>query len=102
MHVISMMALRRFWEVHPEAEKPLRGWFTLASDARWRSIADVRKDYPHADAVPVASGNTATIFNVAGNKYRLITCIHYNRRKVYVLRVFTHTEYDRENWKEQL
>ena len=102
MHVISKKALQEFWLNHADAEGPLMDWYDLARDAQWRSISEVRRVLSHADAVRVASGRTVTIFNIGGNKYRLITSIHYNRRKVYVLRVYTHRQYHRENWNDQL
>jgi len=64
--------------------------------------ADVRRIYPHADPVRVASGNTVTVFNVAGNKYRLVAAIHYNAGRVYVLRIMTHADYGRGTWKDRL
>lgn len=65
-------------------------------------FADVRRTYPSADKVKVASGNTVTVFNIGGNKIRLVTAIHYNTQTVYILRVLTHQEYDKEGWKRQL
>jgi mRNA interferase HigB len=62
----------------------------------------VRRESPHADLVTVASGKPVTVFNVAGNKYRLVTAIHYNRQIVYTLRLMTPAEYSRDKWKEQL
>ncbi len=70
--------------------------------ARWRNIQEVRRVYPHADPVTVASGNTVTVFNVCGNKYRLIVAIHYNRQRVYVLRLLSHAEYSKNLWKKSL
>lgn len=94
MHVITRRRLVEFWEVHPEAQQALDGWYTYVKKARWSSIVDVRKDYPHADPV-----DTFTIFNVCGNKYRLVTAIHYNRQKVYIRHVMTHAEYDKGKWR---
>jgi mRNA interferase HigB len=59
-------------------------------------------DDPHADAVKATSGNDLVVFNPCGNKYRLVTAIHFNRRKLYILRFMTHAEYNKERWKEQL
>jgi mRNA interferase HigB len=52
--------------------------------------------------VTVGSGNIVTVFNICGNKYRLIAAIHFNRQRVYVLQLLRHAEYSREFWKEQL
>jgi len=73
-----------------------------AEAAKWGSITDVRRIYPHADAVKVNSGNDVFIFNACGNRYRLVTAIHFNRQKLYILRFMTHTEYGKRHWKDQL
>jgi mRNA interferase HigB len=74
----------------------------VAEAAEWRSIDDVRRDFPTADGVRVRSGRVATVFNVRGNRFRLITAIHYDREVVYVMRFYTHAEYSRGRWKDTL
>lgn len=96
MHVISPKKLREFWAVHPDAESPLRSWLTAAKAAWWESFADVRRGFPSADQVGLC-----TVFNIGGNKYRLIVVIHFNRGKVFVRHVLTHPEYDRGKWKDE-
>jgi mRNA interferase HigB len=100
--VISIRRLRDFWVEHPDAETPLRVWYKVALKADWRSLQDVRETYPSADAVKAASGATMTVFNIGGNKYRLITSIWYAGQQVYVKLVLTHAEYTKERWKELL
>ena len=95
MHVISLKPLRDFWADHAEAEKPLLAWHREAEQAEWQNFVDVRAAYPHADKV-----GKFIVFNIGGNKYRLITVIHFNRGKVYVRHVLTHKEYDLGTWKE--
>lgn len=102
MHVITRKRLREFAVEHADAAAPLDDWYQTVSKAKWRSIQDVRRSYPHADAVTVASGNDVTVFNVAGNKYRMVTAIHYNAQRVYVLSVMTHAEYGKGKWKATL
>ena len=103
MRIITPRRLREFWGIHPQAEKPLRGWMRVARRARWRSLADVRRDFPHADVTDdTRSGRTVTIFNIGGNKYRLATAIDYPLQVVNVLQVMTHVEYDKEKWKRTL
>ena len=101
-HVISIKRLREFWQKHPDAEEPLRSWYRKARKASWRQIRDVRVDYPHADAVIVASGRPVTVFNIGGNKYRLIVDIRYRSRVMYVCTVLTHAVYSRNRWKNEL
>jgi mRNA interferase HigB len=62
----------------------------------------VRRAYPHADAVKVRSGSDVIVFNACGNNYRLLSAIHFNRGKLYVLRFMTHAEYSKQRWKDQL
>ncbi|HOD82369.1 MAG: mRNA interferase HigB [Planctomycetes bacterium ADurb.Bin126] len=100
MRVISLKPLREFWERHPQAETPLRQWYRIALDAIWRSLRDVRQTYPHADGVTNNRGETLTVFNVGGNKYRLVARINYEYRLVNVRAVLTHQEYDDAKWKE--
>ena len=94
MHVISEKKLREFWQKWPDAEEPLRAWARVASHASWETFADVRQVYASADQV-----GKCTVFNVGGNKYRLVAIIHFNRAKVFVRHVMTHDEYDKNKWK---
>jgi mRNA interferase HigB len=95
MRVISERMLREFWTLHPDAEKPLRAWHRTAEHATWEKFADVRDVYRSADQV-----DKFTVFNIGGNKYRIITAIHFNRGIVYVRHVLTHRDYDEGKWKE--
>jgi mRNA interferase HigB len=102
MRIITRKRLRQFAGRFADAAGALQSWEEVVNRARWASIDEVREIYPHADAVEVESGRTATIFNMRGNRYRLIVAIHYNRQRVYVMRFLTHAEYDKDQWKEQL
>jgi mRNA interferase HigB len=94
MHVISPKALRNFWARQPDSEQPLRRWYKVVTTRDFGSFAELREAFPSADAV-----NDLTVFNIGGNKYRLIASIHFHRHKVYVRHVLTHVEYDRGDWK---
>jgi mRNA interferase HigB len=74
-------------------------WLDIVRRADWANLMELRKAFPHADAVEVRSGHTATVFNIRGNRYRLIVAIKYQWRMVYVLRFLTHREYDTDKWK---
>lgn len=102
MRVIARKRLREFARRHPDAAEPLQKWYRLFREAEWGNLQDVRRVYPHADTVTVASGSTVTVFNLCGNKYRLIAAIHYNRQRVYVLRLLRHAEYSKDLWKDRL
>ena len=94
--------LQRFWQKHHDAKVPLLRWLNAVEAAEWANFGDARVVFRHADQVRVASGRTATVFNIGGNKYRLISAIHCNRQIVFVMRLYTHKEYDDEYWKGQL
>jgi len=102
MHVIAAKAIKDYATQYKEASTWLMTFLERAEAAKWTSIADVRRVYRHADAVKANSGNDLIVFNACGNKYRLVTAIHFNRGKLYILRFMTHAEYDKDLWKDQL
>ncbi len=95
MHVISRKALKQFWEYHPDSAKPLSRWFKIMEKNDFVSFPDLRDTFPMADKV-----GDLIVFNIGGNKYRLIASIHFNRNKVYIRHVLTHSEYDKGAWKK--
>ena len=94
MHVISRKALIDFWHKHPQSQVALSRWFNIVKKTNFASFADLRSTFPSADKV----GNLI-VFNIGGNKYRLITSVHFNRAKIYIRYVLTHKEYDKGDWK---
>ena len=95
MHVIAKPILVAFWTQHADAESPLGAWYHLAKTEVFADFNDLRRTFASADVV-----EGLTVFNIGGNKYRLIAAIHYNRHKVYIRHVLTHAEYDRGEWKQ--
>jgi mRNA interferase HigB len=98
MRVISRARLKSFWDT-PESknsEGPLRAWYTHVNHrtVTWQSWGDVKADFGSASLV-----GSCVVFNIGGNKYRLVTRILYPSRKVFVLKVMTHQEYDQDKWK---
>lgn len=89
MHIISLKMLRDFWKKHPEAEQPLRNWHTIVENLRFTDLADLKRSFGSADYVP-----PYTVFNVAGNNFRVIALVRYRDGKVFVRWVMTHREYD--------
>lgn len=100
MRVISLKRLREFWEQHADAEGPLRAWYKIVLGAEWKNLQDARATYPQADGLETGKGETLTVFNIGGNKYRLIARIRYDYQLVNVRTVLTHAEYDKGKWKE--
>ena len=102
MRIIAKKAISLFGEKHPDALAPLLRWCSLIEDGEWTNFGELRSVLPSADQVRVASGRTATVFNISGNKYRLISAIHYNRQTIFIMRIYSHKDYDKINWKSQL
>jgi mRNA interferase HigB len=102
MRIISKRRLREFWERHPDAQSPLETWFKVTEKAHWSDFSDVRSTFASASNVPLYCGLIAIVFNIGGNKYRLITRIEYRFHVVYVKLVLTHREYDTNKWKDVL
>ena len=102
MRVISRRALREFEQRWRAAAGPLRDWYYLASHATWRNFPEVKATFGQTDQVRVRSGQTVCVFDIGGNKFRLVAFVSYRKGKVYVLRVMTHKEYDKEKWKSDL
>jgi mRNA interferase HigB len=81
----------------------LKRWYKVTKSADWKAPGDVVQTFGSADPnVRVASGRTVVVFNIAGNKYRLVATIHYARPKVFVHRVMTNKEYGEGRWKGEL
>lgn len=95
MHVITRKRLNEFAGRHPDAGPSLAHWYGLIRRRRFVNFAQLRQTFPHADQV-----GKLTVFNIGGNKTRLIAALHYNRGKVFIRHVLTHQEYDAGNWKE--
>ncbi|MET0644601.1 MAG: type II toxin-antitoxin system HigB family toxin [Candidatus Binatia bacterium] len=91
MRVISVKTLKSFWEKHPDAESPLRAWYTEARRANWRSPQDIKAVYPTASILR----NNRIVFNVKGNTYRLTVAVKYEFQVVYIRFIGTHSEYDK-------
>ena len=94
MHIITRKTLIQFWEKHPYSRNALMRWFKIVQKTEFTSFAELRAAFPSVDKV-----DQWIIFNIGGNKYRLIVSIHFNRGKVYIRHVLTHAEYDRGDWK---
>jgi mRNA interferase HigB len=95
MHVITRKRLNEFAERHPETKSALAHWYRVVKGHGFASFAELRQQLPSADQV-----GKLTVFNVGGNKVRIVTAIHYNRQKIYLRAVLTHAEYDEGKWKE--
>ena len=94
MHIISRKKLREFCKDHPDAEGALNHWYNAARRAKWRNFSDLRSTFGAADQV-----GQFVVFNIGGNKYRLIAQIYYNHAVILIRHVLTHEQYDQDKWK---
>jgi mRNA interferase HigB len=95
MRLISRRPLKQFWQKYPDAEAGLRHWIAV-ENAGWKNFANVRQVFGSADLV-----GKFVVFNIAGNKYRLIVVIHYDRQRCYIRHILTHKEYDLGKWNKE-
>ena len=95
MHIITRKRLNKFADKYPETGSALANWYRQMKQNNFASFAELRAMFPSADQV-----GKLTVFNIGGNKVRLVAAIHYNRKKVYIRAVLTHPEYDEGKWKE--
>jgi mRNA interferase HigB len=93
MRVIARRTLREFWEIDPayaDSEKPLKAWFHEAEQAHWLTPADVKAQYRNASFLK----ENRVVFNIHGNKYRLVVHINYVAKIIFIRFVGTHEQYD--------
>jgi mRNA interferase HigB len=91
MRIVARKTLKDFWEAgHADAEQALRAWFAEAEQASWASMVDVKARYAHASGVD----GERVVFNIGGNKYRLVAKLWFPGRAVWIKFVGTHAEYD--------
>jgi mRNA interferase HigB len=95
MRVISFRRIREFIGVHRDAESSLAAWYKIAKRTDWQNLVEVKQAYPSADLV-----GRYTVFNIGGNKYRLVARIVYRSRTLFIVAIMTHKEYDLGKWKE--
>jgi mRNA interferase HigB len=94
VRIISKRWIREFGKRFPKAAEPLKHWTNAVQAAAWNDPGALKADFGSADFV-----GDLTVFNVGGNKYRLIAFVHYRRQIVYIKRILTHEEYDEGGWK---
>jgi len=91
MRIVALSTLRAFWLKHPDAEVPLRAWYTLASRANWKTSSQIKSAYRSASFV----GSSRVVFNIKGNDYRLVVLVRYDKGLMFVRFVGAHPQYDR-------
>ena len=97
MHLIAISRLREATAKFPDVATQIEDWNEIVKVATWQNLTEVQQTYAPAEAV----GNL-TVFNIKGNRYRLIVSLNYSRQLVYFKYFLTHAEYDKDNWKNDL
>lgn len=88
--VIAVHTLRQFWALHPKAEQPIKSWVEEVRFATWQSPADLKLQFGSASILK----NNRVVFNLGGNKYRLVTAVLYRSQTVLIKFIGTHLDYD--------
>lgn len=96
MRLITKRTLKDFWEKNPDAQKALEAWHAEAKSTDWRTSADIKVQYRNASILK----DSRVVFNIHGNKYRLIVKINYPYSVVYIRFIGTHREYDKIDAEE--
>jgi mRNA interferase HigB len=91
MRIISRKKLRDFWNQHPDAQASLQAWYADVKQAEWKTPTEIKNLYRNASFV----ANNRVVFNIKGNKYRLVVAVQYEYGIVYIRFVGTHGEYDK-------
>lgn len=91
MVIISKTMLNEFAQKHPDSSTALNEWYDIVNQADWRSFADVKQTFNHADYV----GNDRFVFNIKGNQYRIVGMIFFDKRTLFVRFIGTHQQYDK-------
>jgi len=95
MHIITRKRLLEFAKKHPDCSTALESWYRIVKHTDFNSFAELRQTFPSADIV-----ENLTVFNIGGNKARLIAAIHFNTHRIYIRYILTHEEYDRASWRK--
>ncbi|MEZ4772417.1 MAG: type II toxin-antitoxin system HigB family toxin [Bacteroidia bacterium] len=91
MRVVTPKRLWEFSESHPSARIALLNWYEITRNSFWGNLNEIKRDFPSADYV----GNNRIVFNIKGNRYRLVAIIIFASQKLYIRFIGTHSEYDK-------
>jgi mRNA interferase HigB len=96
MHIITRKRIREFVEKYADSQSSLDTWYRIIKRIDYNSLSELKQHFSSADYV-----DGYVVFNISGNKYRLIAVIHFNRKKVYIREILTHDEYDKNKWRSR-
>ena len=102
MRLIKFTTVEEWMARYPDAAGALAQWAKVVHELQWQNLAELRQTYRTADQVTVASGRPVVVFNIRGNRYRLVAAVHYDRQRVFAMLFLTHAEYSKDRWKGSL
>ncbi len=94
MHIISKKKITDFIKEHPDSESSLFGWYSIVNTEILSDFNELRNWFPNADLV-----GRRTVFNISGNKYRMITRVNFISKRIFIFDILTHSEYSKNKWK---
>ena len=94
MRIVSEKRIREFVEREPRSGEALWHWVDVIESAAWNNPGELKATFGSASFV-----GDLTVFNIGGNKYRLVSAIKYRWQVVYIRHILTHAEYDEGKWK---
>ncbi len=102
MRIIKPSTVREWMQRHPSAAPGLAWWADTIKTGSWKNLVELKRTFPAADQVKVASGRTVLVFNISGNAFRLMAAMHFNRGLVFAVAFMSHAEYSKDRWKDKL
>ena len=96
MRIISRKILKKFWKIHHDSEQSLKAWFYETKENSWNNPNELKEKFHNASIID----SKRVVFNIVGNKYRLIADIEYRLKLVFIVWIGTHNDYDKINVKE--
>ena len=95
MHVVSKKKITDFITKYPGSESSLLSWYSIVNTEIFSDLNELRNWFPNADLV-----GRRTVFNIGGNKYRMITRVNFASKRIFILYLLTHSEYSKDKWKK--
>lgn len=102
MRIVTEKRIMEYASRHPNARSSLQNFVEKIKYSHFNNFEELRRVFPSADQVIVGSGRRTIVFNIQGNRHRLVAACHYNTGLVFILKIMTHAEYNKNKWKEVL
>ena len=95
MRIISKKKIKEFWIKYPDSERPLKVWYSICKNLTFKNFSEIKNIFNSSDFF-----EDKIIFDIGGNKYRLIVKIQYKIRTIFIKGIYTHKEYEKGKWKK--